>query len=451
MDSYSKSPTLKVYLKLKQQECYIEKSIETLLANAKLDLEMVCTIRRNSESVEIERSLKISKKAFDYSYFYLNFATYLFKSERIDNTRKFTRKQLTGTLNENVRVIYEELLDAKSMINEDNVETIDLESFKSKLHSLWKRMQESKESLVALDALVAEQKDLESELVGLLRVVRKQQEEKASTKGSSSGETGPAKRSTVSDREASSSVQDLCGLLARSGHNGNWSEEDHQLFCRLRQRQQQRSKSGKQSLAQLVRLVQAKCPDLSREAIVEHELWYRRYLELREQQRQAVQQWRQRRRADLASHSSEQPTSVAAISAKSCDESCSSQPRDPCEPLRSPGRPVNDDSTARDRLLRLAVHKRAEAERKRQLVLRSREQREKLRLIDERRRALNSRGRRVEDRRVYDFSIGYQNKMERKLLDALQTNFSSNDSGTSDRTVEKSQEDVQTSMTRQNK
>ncbi|KAL7295553.1 hypothetical protein TKK_0011194 [Trichogramma kaykai] len=413
MDSYSKSPTLKVYLKLKQQECYIEKSIETLLANAKLDLEMVCAIRRNSESVEIER------------------------------------KQLTGTLNENVRVIYEELLDAKSMINEDNVETIDLESFKSKLHSLWKRMQESKESLVALDALVAEQKDLESELVGLLRVVRKQQEEKASTKGSSSsGETGSAKRSAASDREqdrggeASSSVQDLCGLLARSGHNGNWSEEDHQLFCRLRQRQQQRSKSGKQSLAQLVRLVQAKCPDLSREAIVEHELWYRRYLELREQQRQAVQQWRQRRRADLAARSSEQPTSVVAISAKSCDKSCSSQPRDPCEPLRSPGRPVNDDSTARDRLLRLAAHKRAEAERKRQLVLHSREQREKLRLIDERRRALDSTGRRVADRRVYDFSIGYQNKMERKLLDALRTNFSSNDSGTSDRTVEKSQEDV---------
>lgn len=45
----------------------------------------------------------------------------------------------------------------------------------------------------------------------------------------------------------------------------------------------------------LVAAIQKKCPDLSVETIVNHEAWYKQYTDLREKQKAAVKEWRQKK------------------------------------------------------------------------------------------------------------------------------------------------------------
>lgn len=45
----------------------------------------------------------------------------------------------------------------------------------------------------------------------------------------------------------------------------------------------------------LVAAIQAKCPDLTAEIIVNHEAWYKVYLSLREKQRLSIREWRKQR------------------------------------------------------------------------------------------------------------------------------------------------------------
>jgi hypothetical protein len=48
----------------------------------------------------------------------------------------------------------------------------------------------------------------------------------------------------------------------------------------------------------LVLAIQAKCPDLSSECIINHEAWYKTYLELREKQKLELEEWRKRKEMD---------------------------------------------------------------------------------------------------------------------------------------------------------
>lgn len=49
------------------------------------------------------------------------------------------------------------------------------------------------------------------------------------------------------------------------------------------------------SVPALVAAIRVKCPDLTAEAIVNHEAWYKIYLSLREKQRSSVREWRKRK------------------------------------------------------------------------------------------------------------------------------------------------------------
>lgn len=112
------------------------------------------------------------------------------------------------------------------------------------------------------------------------------------------------------------------------------------------------------SVASLVVAIQAKCPDLTKESIVNHEAWYKTYLDLREKQKLAVQEWRDRkeseRRAKLAAKTEEPTPSICKI----------------------------------------ADHKKEEIERKKELVRRWKEQREKQRVAEEERLKNQLRARR---------------------------------------------------------
>lgn len=49
------------------------------------------------------------------------------------------------------------------------------------------------------------------------------------------------------------------------------------------------------SIPTLVTMIQKKCPDLTAETIVNHEVWYKHYQDLRERQKMAVKEWRQQK------------------------------------------------------------------------------------------------------------------------------------------------------------
>lgn len=147
------------------------------------------------------------------------------------------------------------------------------------------------------------------------------------------------------------------------------------LFVRLRQKYRDKS------IAQLVRAIQVKCPDLSREAIVNHEAWYRTYLQLREKQRQAVQEWRQRKQQQQSISKS---TSLPAFD-------CSTKPKSPPPtvqtPVSSSNRPASSgkENSPLDHLLKVSQHKKEEIERKKQLVKQWKAQRDIIRLAEEQR------------------------------------------------------------------
>lgn len=52
------------------------------------------------------------------------------------------------------------------------------------------------------------------------------------------------------------------------------------------------------SIATLVTAVQVKCPDLTVETIVNHEAWYKVYLNLREKQKSSIKEWRKQKEVE---------------------------------------------------------------------------------------------------------------------------------------------------------
>lgn len=72
-----------------------------------------------------------------------------------------------------------------------------------------------------------------------------------------------------------------------AGYTDNWSDEDHLLFLKMRKKCN--------SIASLVTALQVKCPDLTAETIVNHEAWYKIYLNLREKQRSSIKEWRKQK------------------------------------------------------------------------------------------------------------------------------------------------------------
>lgn len=86
-------------------------------------------------------------------------------------------------------------------------------------------------------------------------------------------------------------VKDFNDLIGKTGHYGNWKEEDHIYFLKIRQKCQ--------TIPSIVVEIQKKFPDLSAENIVNHEAWYKIYLELREKQRNSVKAWKKNKELEI--------------------------------------------------------------------------------------------------------------------------------------------------------
>jgi len=101
-----------------------------------------------------------------------------------------------------------------------------------------------------------------------------------------------------------------------AGHTHNWSDEDHLLFLKTRK------KCG--NIPALVAAIQAKCPDLTVETIVNHEAWYKVYLDLREKQRSTIREWRKWKDAERIKKISEEETVIEALEEASLLEKANS-------------------------------------------------------------------------------------------------------------------------------
>ncbi|KAL6419894.1 hypothetical protein ACFW04_011003 [Cataglyphis niger] len=142
--------------------------------------------------------------------------------------------------------IAEELRSAKSSTDcPEKIQKLDTNVYKQRLVRLSQKIRDFKESC-QLETLSQEQITLESEL-----------------------------------REVESNLHKY------QSYTDNWSDEDHLLFLKTRKKCN--------SIASLVTALQVKCPDLTAETIVNHEAWYKIYLNLREKQRSSIKEWRKQK------------------------------------------------------------------------------------------------------------------------------------------------------------
>ncbi|KAJ8678893.1 hypothetical protein QAD02_014680 [Eretmocerus hayati] len=305
MDSVSKSQHIKLYLKLKQQECNIQKSVALFIDSSKGDSEQWHGIKRDMDKNETER------------------------------------QKVLEPLHKTVNDVYKELRSIKDMISKDKIERIDLESFKRRLQGLWKKIQDFKDSLNDPGALIEEQKTLEADIGTMMKKILKYKDF-ISNENSSYKNSNSVSRMQIDGRNKEcdyDGVEDFCILVAKTGHTGGWSEEEHQLFLRARR------KLRGFSVARLALAVHSKLPQLSPESIVNHEAWYRAYLQLRQRQRIALNEWR-------ASKTSTTKTSSTASAELSTSENPQLN-----QDERSPGTTTNSNQV--DQEAALEAKKRA--------------------------------------------------------------------------------------------
>lgn len=153
-----------------------------------------------------------------------------------------------------------------------------------------------------------------------------------------------------------------------SGHNGNWNAEDHSVFLKLRKKCK--------TVPCLVTALQSKFPDLSKEDIVNHEIWYKTYLDLRTKLKNTLQEWRKKKDA---------------------------------ENNRKVGE--DDENTIEnDKKVKLTIgeHKRAEMEKKKEMIRKWKEEREKTRLAEDEKLKIKMRIQREQkeqERQAYALKI----------------------------------------------
>ncbi|XP_043283188.1 coiled-coil domain-containing protein 112-like [Venturia canescens] len=246
MRSSAQKEYIKSSMKLKRQEEMIEKMLEHCLENMKLD-------------PGIMRVLK-DERCF----------------------RALERKKWATPVQTLARDTEKSLDDIKmSMRDMQEDRKIDIESFRDKLMSLASKFREFEKD-TTMEALANEEMELDRE-ISLLPLDSMKKENRTSCRRKKSRENN------VTDFQDYRGAKDFDALIAKTGHTQYWSEPDHLFFLKVRK--------NCENMTSLVSAIRARCPDLTAERIINHEAWYKVYLDLREKQRNAIREWRENREA----------------------------------------------------------------------------------------------------------------------------------------------------------
>ncbi|KAK0090392.1 hypothetical protein PV325_000674 [Microctonus aethiopoides] len=248
---------VKALIKLKQQGAIIEKSLEYFFNNMKIDPDIVQGVLEECEFLTDERN-------------------------KIENLLRSKTSEI-GSSFETVRSIINQCKNGQNIDTDDCqrkmkdlLEKIDQFDVKSEMEILEKQQKE-------LDDVVNEFKvnmskyENEKNLTG--DIIKKY---KSITK-----RAGIDNENNDDDDINYDEINNFHSLIIKTGHTQHWSEKDHIHFLNARKKCS--------NISGLVNEIQKRCPDLSAKKIINHETWYKFYLNLREKQRKSINEWRQRK------------------------------------------------------------------------------------------------------------------------------------------------------------
>ncbi|KAL2715081.1 coiled-coil domain-containing protein 112-like isoform X1 [Vespula squamosa] len=245
-----KTEYFKSFVQLKQQEHILEKGLVNLIDNMKLDADVIKNLSKE------EREL----------------------SARRENVLSILRKTVSD-INDDVKTI-------KMIISDpERIQRLDVDEFKSKLIGISKKLNDFKKSC-PLQMLSDDGNKLDSDLKEFSSRLHRYNTVNTMIK-SSTTDLSSLDKDKKKDHEDYEEIEDFHTLIVKTGYTQHWKDEDHLLFLRMRKKYK--------NVPALVNAIRAKCPDISIEKIINHETWYKLYLDLRERQRLKINEWRKRK------------------------------------------------------------------------------------------------------------------------------------------------------------
>nr|XP_012141435.1 PREDICTED: coiled-coil domain-containing protein 112-like [Megachile rotundata] len=239
---------LKPLLRLKQQEDVLEKALAAAVENIKLNSNSWRDVVREYKEMTMKRQ---------------NLFNAMYKSMENISTEMESIKYIAT--------------------HPEEIKNLDVNTYKLKLIKLSQKMQDLKKSC-CVQSLLEEQAVIESELREFQPNLQKYENIQKSVSQSA---LYASRTENKKENQDYKDVHDFHALVALTGHTGTWNMEDHLFFLKTRKKCE--------NIPALVAAVQKKYPDLSAEAVVNHESWYKQYEHLREKQRAAVKEWRERK------------------------------------------------------------------------------------------------------------------------------------------------------------
>ncbi|XP_015112581.1 coiled-coil domain-containing protein 112 [Diachasma alloeum] len=237
---------VRTLVKLKQQEEFLEKSIETFVTGMKVETDLIRDLTQTRNECSIEGGEVVD-------------AIYRIGSD-----------------------ISDDLETVKSMVGQvQNGKTIDPGELKSKLLSLSTKIKEF-DPASQLEIFAAEQKELEQAILDFRVNIHEYEKP-------NSGLLAAGPRKTTLNRKDCGvidydEIEDFDSLVCKTGHTQHWNQEDHLFFLKVRKKNP--------NIPAMIHSIRKKCPDLTAEEIINHEAWYKIYLNLRERQKTTVKEWR---------------------------------------------------------------------------------------------------------------------------------------------------------------
>ncbi|KAF3427574.1 hypothetical protein E2986_00849 [Frieseomelitta varia] len=273
--SAQKDLYMKPLLRLKQQEGILEKGLVTAIENMKIDANLVQDIMNQHRELSLERLVEDCRLIVN-----MNFCI---------------RRNFLDAMHKNIEDIASELDSAKHIANNpedlqklgdviDIYDFFNINTYKTKLIKLSRKLLDFERSC-PIQTLTEEGDALSSELHELHFDLNKY--EKAQENATLLSLSCKSKVDNKREKSEYKGADDFHDLVAVTGHTENWPMEDHLFFLKMRK--------TCENIPTLVAAIQKKFPDLSVETIVNHEAWYKQYADLREKQKAAVKEWRQRK------------------------------------------------------------------------------------------------------------------------------------------------------------
>ncbi|XP_034944717.1 coiled-coil domain-containing protein 112-like isoform X2 [Chelonus insularis] len=242
------------FIKLKQQEEIIEKGNELFMNNLKINPSILKNLKEEYDLCSKERNEILDQLRGKISEYNLEF--------------------------NKIQEIVDKFHDGK---------VIDINSCKTKMVNFLEKL-DNFEVTEELEKLEKEQKELEDfyyEFKANIAKIEAQKQLRIRESFVSSSRCSAIKKDCKRDTTKYEEIKDFESLVFQTGHTQNWKDEDHRLFIKIRNKYH--------NISEIVTEFQKKCPDISVEQIVNHEAWYKIYLNLREKQRSLVKEWRMKK------------------------------------------------------------------------------------------------------------------------------------------------------------